>query len=183
MATIPILETPRLRLCPVRLEDAEQVQAIFPRWEVVRYLENRVPWPYPAGGVHQYYRDMLLPAVQRGEEWHWSLRLKSDPQRIIGAIGLFANRPSNRGFWIGPAWQRQGLTSEACEAVTDYWFFALGFPVLRVSKAAANVGSRRISEKQGMRLVTREEKDYVSGRLPSELWEITAEEWKAHKRA
>jgi hypothetical protein len=25
------------------------------------------------------------------------------------------------------------------------------------------------------------EKDYVSGRLPSEIWEITAEEWRARK--
>jgi [ribosomal protein S5]-alanine N-acetyltransferase len=29
-----------------------------------------------------------------------------------------------------------------------------------------------------MRLVGTEEKDYVSGRLTGELWEITAEEWR-----
>jgi hypothetical protein len=32
-----------------------------------------------------------------------------------------------------------------------------------------------------MRLVGTREKDYVSGRLPSEIWEITAEEWRAWK--
>jgi ribosomal-protein-alanine N-acetyltransferase len=30
-----------------------------------------------------------------------------------------------------------------------------------------------------MRIVAREERDYVSGRLPTEIWEITAEEWRA----
>jgi ribosomal-protein-alanine N-acetyltransferase len=30
-----------------------------------------------------------------------------------------------------------------------------------------------------MRLVAREEHEYVSGRLPTEIWEITAEEWNA----
>ena len=72
--------------------------------------------------------------------------------------------------------------SEACEVVTDYWFDVLKFPVLRVPKAIANTASRRISEKQGMRVIAVEERDYVSGRLPSELWEITAEEWHVYKR-
>ena len=69
--------------------------------------------------------------------------------------------------------------TEACEAATDFWFNTLKFLVLRVPKAVANVASRRISEKSGMRIVAREERDYVSGRLPTEIWEITAEEWNA----
>jgi ribosomal-protein-alanine N-acetyltransferase len=71
--------------------------------------------------------------------------------------------------------------TEACDAVTGYWFETLKFPVLRAHKAIANEASRRISEKQGMRIVAAEERDYVSGRLPSEMWEITAEEWRVRK--
>jgi [ribosomal protein S5]-alanine N-acetyltransferase len=71
--------------------------------------------------------------------------------------------------------------TEACAWVNDYWFDTLGFSVMRVPKATANIASRRISEKQGMRLVSVGEKDYVRGRLPSEIWEITAEEWRAWK--
>jgi RimJ/RimL family protein N-acetyltransferase len=52
-----------------------------------------------------------------------------------------------------------------------------------VPKAVANAGSRRISEKQGMRVIATEDRDYVSGRLPSEIWEITAEEWRRHKQS
>ncbi|MEO7190217.1 MAG: GNAT family N-acetyltransferase [Vicinamibacterales bacterium] len=57
--------------------------------------------------------------------------------------------------------QRRGLMTEACEVVTDYWFNVLKFSVLRAPKAAANIASRRISEKQGMRLVATEERDHV----------------------
>ncbi len=71
---------------------------------------------------------------------------------------------------------------EARQAVTDFWFDTLNFPVLRAPKAVANVASRRISEKQGMRLIATEDRDYVSGRFPSEIWEITAQEWRARKR-
>ena len=100
-------------------------------------------------------------------------------------VGLkVGDRPpfNNRGFWLGPAWQRQGLMTEAVEAVTAFWFEELHMATLRAPKAVANLASRRISEKTGMRLVESKESDYVSGRLPTEGWEITAEEWRARQK-
>jgi RimJ/RimL family protein N-acetyltransferase len=174
----PVLETPRLLLRPTELADAAQVQILFAKWEVVRYLTARVPWPYPPDGAESFYRDVVLPGVARGEKWDWTLRLKTEPDRIIGGLGLGIG-DENRGFWIDVPWRGRGLMTEACNVATAFWFETLGFARLRVSKAAANLPSRRISERQGMRLIATEEKDYVSGRLPSEIWEITAEEWRA----
>jgi RimJ/RimL family protein N-acetyltransferase len=173
--------TSRLILRPLELADAEQIQAIFPRWEIVRYLKNVVPWPYPADGARVFCEEIALPQTARGESWHWTLRLKSAPEQLIGVISLRKSTRNNRGFWLGLDWQGQGLMSEACEWANDYWFGTLGFPVLRVSKAVENRASRRISEKQGMRLVGTEMTDYVCGHLQSERWEITAEEWRAWK--
>jgi len=177
----PTLYTARLILRPLELSDAEQTQKLFPHWEILRHLAGRVPWPYPADGAYNYYRNMVLPAMERGEEWHWTIRLKSDPERMIGSISLMKAENHNRGFWLAPPWQGQGYMTEACDAVTEYWFEVLKFPVLRSPKAVANTASRSISERQGMRVIAREEREYVSGRLPSELWEITAEEWRARK--
>ena len=178
---IPEGQTERLLLCQLEIADAEQIQALFPHWEIVRYLLNRVPWPYPPDGALQFCRDIALPQMERGEAWHWTLRLRTAPSQIIGTISLTREKETNRGFWLAPPWQGQGLMTEACAWANDYWFETLGFPLLRVSKAAANLASRRISEKQGMRLVGMEERYYVSGRLPAEIWEITAEEWRAWK--
>jgi [ribosomal protein S5]-alanine N-acetyltransferase len=179
----PALQTPRLLLRPLELSDAAQTQILFPHWEIVRYLANKIPWPYPPDGAYTYYRDIALPAIVRGDEWHWTLRLKSDPGQLIGGIDLRKRENDNRGFWLALAWQGRGLMSEACDAVTEFWFNTLGFAVLRAPKAVGNSASRRISEKQGMRLVATEERDYVCGRLMSELWEITREEWNARKTA
>ena len=178
----PQLETLRLLLRPLELDDAVQLQKVFPQWEIVRYLAAVVPWPYPPDGAHKYIREMALPAIARGEAWQWTLRLKTQPDQIIGSIDLRVKENENRGFWLDPRWHRQGLMTEACDAVTDFWFETLKFPVLRSPKAVPNQASRRISEKQGMRLIGTEERDYVSGRLQSELWEVTAEEWRANKR-
>jgi [ribosomal protein S5]-alanine N-acetyltransferase len=177
----PALETTRLLLRPVDLADADQIQATFPRWEIVKLLNNKVPWPYPPDGAFTFLRDIALPAIERGDEWIWTIRRKEDPGAIVGMISLTRTENENRGFWIVPEWQGRGLMTEACDAVTDFWFETLKFPVLRAPKAIANEGSRRISEKQGMRIVSTGESEYVSGRLPSEIWEITAEEWRARK--
>ena len=178
---LPILETKRLILRPLQLEDAARIEELFAHWEIVRLLNARIPWPYPAGGSIENIRGTALPAMERGEEWDWTLRLKTDPETIIGRIGLYLGE-NNRGFWMGLPWQGQRLMSEAVIAVTDFWFEVLGFPVLRVPKAVENAGSRRISEKMGMRVVEVKESDYVCGRLPTEVWEITAEEWRAFRR-
>lgn len=179
----PTLQTPRLILRPLELIDAAQTQVLFPQWEIVRYLRNVVPWPYPTDGAHRYYRDVVLPAVERGDEWAWTIRLKSNPDKLIGVISLFRSETDNRGFWLGLPWQRQGVMTEACAVATDYWFDVLKFPVMRVPKAVANTGSRRISEKQGMRVIASEDRDYVSGRFPSEIWEITVDEWRARQQS
>ena len=162
--------------------DAEAIQRLFPQWEIVRYLQNRVPWPYPADGAVTYCRETALPQMERGEAWHWTLRLRERPEELLGMISLLKGEADNRGFWLAPERQGQGLMSEASVWANDFWFETLGFARLRVAKAAENVASRRISEKQGMRLVETAEKDYVIGRLPSEVWEITAQEWRGWKK-
>ena len=167
---------------PLQLVDAEQTERLFPQWEIVRFLNAGVPWPYPENQVFPHYRDVILPAIERGEEWHWTLRLKDSPERLIGKISLHQGEWDNRGYWLGLPWQGQGLMTEAVAAVNDYWFDVLGFKVLRAPKAVANVASRRISEKTGMRVIATLDRDYVSGRLPAEVWEITAEEWRNWKK-
>ena len=176
------LETKRLLLRPLQLADAEETELLFPQWEIVKFLNAQVPWPFPKGLVLPHYRDVILPAMERGEEWHWSLRLKEAPERLIGKISLQKNEYDNRGYWLGLPWQGRGLMTEAVAAVNDYWFDVLGFKVLRAPKAVANIASRRISEKTGMRVIKTLDRDYVSGRLPAEIWEITAAEWRKWKK-
>ncbi|OVZ64936.1 GNAT family N-acetyltransferase [Pigmentiphaga sp. NML080357] len=178
---VPTLATPRLVLQPLTLADAPAIQQAFPRWEIVRFLADRVPWPYPGDGALAFVRDAALPAMAEGREWHWSLRPRQEPDLLIGVISLMDDPDNNRGFWMVPEWQGQGLMTEASEAVTAYWFEVLEKPRLRVPKAATNIPSSRISARNGMRIVATEERGYVSGRLPTEIWEITREEWLARR--
>ena len=180
---IAALETDRLVLQPLQLADAEQSQLLLPQWEMVKFMGARIPWPYPAEGALTYYRDVAIPGMEQGKEWHWTLRLRQAPEEHIGAISLIAKDGyAARGFWLGLPWQGRGLMTEAVVAVNDYCFDVLGFSALRAPKAVVNLSSRRISEKTGMRVIAMEERDYVSGRLLSEVWEITADEWREKRQ-
>lgn len=179
--TVPILRTERLILRKLEIADAPDIQEHFPHWEIVQYLN--VPWPYPEDGALRYIRDSVIPSMQLGGSWQWSVRLRTDPPSLVGVVGLNERAPDdNRGYWIGRAWQRRGLAEEASCAITDFWFDQLGHSVLRESKAAANESSKRISERQGMTLVSEVIRDHVSGRLNAEIWEITQEGWSAYRR-
>lgn len=91
---IPSIETPRLWLRPLTIQDADQIQERFPQWDVVRLLAAVVPWPYPPDGALTWCRDVALPQMDSGDAWHWTMRLKADPEQAIGTDGLSAFPPS-----------------------------------------------------------------------------------------
>lgn len=176
---IPILTTERLLLKPLVAEDAVQIQQLYPRWEIVRYMVASVPWPYPDNGAENYVNQIALPDMAKGIAWFWTIRNRETPDSLMGLICLYDVEDNNRGFWLAPEYQRQGYMREASIAATNYWFNTLNKTVLRAPKAALNSRSQRISTRSGMRLIRTEPKEYVSGVLDAELWEITRDEWNA----
>ena len=144
--TIPTLTTDRLLLIPLVAEDAVQIQQLYPRWEIVRYMVSSVPWPYPDNGAEYYVNNVALPDMEKGIAWFWSIRRREAPDELMGIICLYDVEDNNRGFWLAPEFQGKGYMREASIAATDYWFNTLNKPVLRAPKAAANSRSRRISD-------------------------------------
>jgi [ribosomal protein S5]-alanine N-acetyltransferase len=145
----PELETKRLVLRPLELADADQMQILFPQWEIVRYLVKGVPWPYPPDGAVRHIRDVILPAGERGECC------------VLRAPKAIANTASRR---VSGEFQR--LEPRVRDRIDGFCHHALPLPN---------------PEKQGMPVVAVEERDYVSGRFRTEVWEITAAEWRAWK--
>ena len=71
---IPTLETDRLILRPVSLDDIPSLQRQFNDWEVIKF--TRAPWPLPADAVERNLRDLVLPGMSGvtlletlGERW------------------------------------------------------------------------------------------------------------------
>ena len=178
----PVLETARLVLRALRLEDAPAAQRHFPHWEIVRWLNAGVPWPYPSDGAEIYIRNCLERRA-RGERFFWAICLKDAPRELVGVIELWPDDGSHdqRGFWIASEFQGRGLMTEAADRVTEYAFMQLGWHQLWLTNAEGNVASRRVKERQGARLVDKVEKLYVSGKSSGEVWLLKSEDWKRRR--
>ena len=180
----PILTTERLILRPLRWEDAPALQRRFPKWEIVRHLNDKIPWPYPLDAAEAHLRD-FLPRMERRECFAWAITLKGDPDELVGRIDL---RPENwpgsqRGFWLDEPYWGQGLMSEAADRVTDFALVELGWPSLRLDNAESNTASHRIKEKQGAEIVDRVRARFVEGEDWRIIWRLTREAWLARRNA
>jgi RimJ/RimL family protein N-acetyltransferase len=184
MPPTPVLETQRLILRPPRESDTPVVQRRFPQWEIVRYLNAKVPWPYPKDGAAAAMAGMLA-AQARGEKSIWSIVPKDGPDELIGLIELWTDdgvKRSQRGFWLDPEYWGQGLMTEAAARITDYALIELGWPHLWLANAEINKASHRVKEKQGATIVDRTPCKYLYGDGVRVTWLLTRETWMAHRK-
>lgn len=179
MQLIPTLNTERLILKGVSMEDVPSYTRHFVDYDVIRYLSSEVPWPYPENGVKDYLEHIVLP--QQGDgHWVWGIFLKEQPDQLIGTIDLRREgKPEHRGFWLGKSFWGRGIMTEANFPVLDYAFAELGFERLTFANALGNVGSRRIKEKTGAQLIGQREATFVDpGFSACEIWELRKENWQ-----
>jgi RimJ/RimL family protein N-acetyltransferase len=184
MQNIPTFETERLFLRAVTEEDAPDWQKNFADYEVVRNLSAQVPWPYPEDGVISFLKNVILP--EQGKiRWVWGIFLKENPQELIGVVDLWRNgKPENRGFWLARKHWKKGLMTEAVNPVIDYAFDELGFSELIFSNALGNIGSRRVKEKTGAKLLRVQPAKHVDPALTeNEIWELKKEDWFRFKKS
>ena len=177
----PVLETERLILRPLRESDIPAIQRRFPQWEVVRYLHDEVPWPYPDDGA-AVNMAQCLGKMARGEQFYWAITLKGGDNELIGRIDLWADdgvKRDQRGFWLDPQFWGRGLMTEAADRVTDFALVELGWPHLWLNNAEDNIASHRVKEKQGATLIDRTPRGYVSGPGTKVTWLLTREAWLA----
>lgn len=180
----PALETPRLILIPRTAEDNPALLPLFNNWDVVQFLSDAVPWPYPETGMDDYWREDLSHKMANGTEWCWTLRLKTNPDVPMGQINLrIWDEQEHRGFWLGKPYWGKGYMTEAADAVTRFWFMELNQPVLKISARVDNDASNRIKVSQGFKLVGGKDKSYAGGYSYKSLqWELTREEYIARRQ-
>ena len=165
----------------MRSKDAPVIQRRFPHWDIVRWLDAKVPWPYPPDGASAFVAN-CLEEMARGEKFHWAIVPRTGPADLIGSISLWRDDGTirdQRGFWLDPQFQGRGLMTEAADRVTDYAFRELGWPHLWLTNAQGNHASRRIKEKQGARLVDLNLRSYVGGETSQMVWQLTRDDWIA----
>jgi [ribosomal protein S5]-alanine N-acetyltransferase len=182
----PVLETERLILRPIALDDAPAIQKYFNNWNIIGKLASVVPWPYPEDGAEIFIRENCLPGMDSETSFVWVIIPKSGPDEAIGVIDFRIHEKgdlANRGFWLAESFHGQGYMTEAVIAVNDFIFFQLGIEKFIVANAKGNIQSRRIKKKTAARLIGTRMVPHNNGDNETEIWEMTKENWKKFRNA
>lgn len=144
------LETDRLILRPLELEDAPAIQRLVSVREIAATTLN-IPHPYPEGAAEAFIKTSHEHRDQ-GTAYTFGIVRTAD-SAFLGSIGLRVKREYERaelGYWIGVPYWNQGYTTEAARRMIDFGFSYLGLNRIYATYFTSNPASRRVMEKAGM---------------------------------
>lgn len=147
LAQYPIVETERLLLRPVTLDDAEEMFDYASDKDNTRYT-------FPTNQSLEETKNNIAQFYLANPLGRWGIELKSNSQ-FIGTIDLHKIDPILKkaaiGYIINKKYWNQGLTTEANRAVIKLAFENIGMNKLIALHDKDNPASGKVMEKSGMR--------------------------------
>ena len=146
LAQYPSIETERLLLRPVTLDDAEEMFDYASDRENTRYT-------FPTNQSLEETKNNIAQFYLANPLGRWGIELKSNG-KFIGTIDLHKIDPVLKkaaiGYIIHQKYWNQGLTTEANRAVIKLAFEEIGMNKLTALHDKANPASGKVMEKSGM---------------------------------
>ena len=146
LAQYPIVETERLLLRPVTLDDAEEM------FDYASDIEN-TRYTFPTNQSLEETKNNIAQFYLANPLGRWGIELKSNGQ-FIGTIDLHKIDPALKkaaiGYIINKKYWNQGLTTEANRAVIELAFEKIGMNKLTALHDKDNPASGKVMEKSGM---------------------------------
>jgi RimJ/RimL family protein N-acetyltransferase len=172
------LETERLILRSFREEDVDAMARLFANPDFMRFSlgvftehKQTVAFIEKVTGWDRADIPSQFAVVLDGEE------------AVIGYCGFFhhAEVPGEIeiGYRLDPDYWNRGLISEAARTVRDHGFADLKLPRVISLIHPENIPSRRVAEKNGMKV----EKEIMFRGFPTLVYAITREAWLANRDA
>ncbi|NEY83056.1 GNAT family N-acetyltransferase [Bacillus sp. 3H-10] len=147
---LPILETKRLVLRKVTLNDVESMFLYCSNEEVSRYVlwdTHRIlsdTKEFVKYILNQYENKKLAP---------WGIEYKENGE-FIGTIDFVSWQPQHKsaeiGYVISQEYWGKGITTEAATEIVKFGFEKMDLVRIQAKCFAENIGSQRVMEKIGM---------------------------------
>jgi [ribosomal protein S5]-alanine N-acetyltransferase len=186
--SLPILETPRLRLRPLVDADVPALFAIFSDPQVMRYWSSA---PLPDEAAAQALLDRIHDGYAKQIRKQWGIERRADGQ-LLGTCSLghhdVQNRRAEVGYILGRAYWGQGWMQEALTEMLRHAFAPVADGGLNMHRLEADIdprnhASRRSLEKLGFqREGYLRERWHVAGEVcDTELYGLLRSEWQVEK--
>ena len=149
--TFPHLETERFVLRRLHFSDAESLFAILADEEVTRYYDDEA------------FKE-ISRARKQIEAWaggydahrciRWGIARRED-DIVVGTCGYYGlhgwHRRGSIGFELARSYWRQGIMTEALDAILEFGFREVGLNRIQAVAMPGNEGSEKLLEKLGFR--------------------------------
>lgn len=147
------IETNRLILRRFEVSDAE---VMYRNWASSPAVAKFLTWaPHKDEEETRALLTEWVAAYEKPDCYNWIIVLKGEKEEPVGSISVVEVRENIRcmmiGYCIGQAWWRQGITSEALDAVIDYLFENTDVQRIESCHDVNNPNSGRVMKKCGMK--------------------------------
>ncbi|WP_349410050.1 GNAT family protein [Pseudalkalibacillus sp. SCS-8] len=163
---LPTIETSRLTLRQVTLEDTNDLYAYLSDEEVVKHM-GLEPYETPEDVMDEinWYSKIL----REGSGMRWGITLKGS-DKVIGSCGFLNRAPmhfrAEVGFELSKDFWGKGIAGEALEAVVRHGFDHLELERIEALIEPENVASQKLVERQGfLREGLLRHYEYTSGKF------------------
>lgn len=146
----PVLETERLTLRELRLEDAKAIFGLRTNKEVIEFIDRKTLRNLSESRA---FIDRISNLAANGKGVFWVIESKSNLQ-IIGTIGLrnFEDEDEENyaeiGYELDPIYQQKGFMNEAFDAVLNFGFNNLELKTIEAFTHYNNTASIALLKKQ-----------------------------------
>jgi 8-oxo-dGTP diphosphatase len=172
------LTTERLRLRPLRADDAASLHRLVNDWEVAKTLA-RVPFPYPRDLADEWIASTRAQ-IAAGTAWHLAVTREEDgTEALLGCVGLTLDaknpREAELGYWIGRRHWGQGLGPEAAGRLAHWALANLEIDRLVASALVDNERSAAVLRRIGFKESGAGSQEFISrgGLMPVRLFTAT----------
>ncbi|MGE5580511.1 MAG: GNAT family N-acetyltransferase [Bacillota bacterium] len=159
----PVLETERLRLRRIAMDDADDMFAMRHDPRMHTYTDTK---PDETIDDTRTYIGKMNAGVDAGKWIIWAMEHKVTG-RVIGSISIWnlneERQSGELGFGIVPSHQGQGLMREALQRVTGFGFQAMNLDILEAYTEQGNLPSLKLLERCGFSEVGRVDEEGTAG--------------------
>jgi RimJ/RimL family protein N-acetyltransferase len=173
-----IIETQRLILRAFHEEDLDSLAELMANPDFMRFSLGVFTREQTAA-----FLEKVLNWNRAGLPSQFAVIIRSNGT-LVGYCGFFHHEVDKRaeieiGYRLHPAYWNRGLATEAAQAVRNHAFRDLKLPRVISLIHPDNILSRRVAEKNGMKL----EKETVFRGFPTLVFALSREEWSQNSAA
>ena len=146
-----ILETERLILQPVKMEDAAFILELYNSPNFIKFIGDRNL--RTVEDAENYIKEKFLPHVEKHGFGSFVIFRKSD-NRKIGNVGIYMRDGLNApdiGFSFLPKFEGKGYGFEASKKLMEIGFSEFGLKKISAITTKENIASQKLIEKLGLK--------------------------------